>query len=176
MNFKDIAMPSKSDNNGPSPYLKLADGEQITCLIAGEPYEFYGAWENGKLSIKDEGEEGAKFRFKINVIVSENGKLTPKIWDQGVMTYNTLKELHEEYDLTKTMLKIKRHGTGKDTEYVIMPMRKEIDKDTAKRISEVELHLLNPKERTNGDYKAMGKDHPLNSMKDEDWDTEEAPF
>jgi hypothetical protein len=143
MQFK--AAPQTSGGNGSGNFLKLKDGESVQVVFRGNPYEFYVQWENGKATQCNAGARDAKFRFRINAVVSENGVMVAKIFEQGAVVYNDLKELHAEYGLETTKIKIKRNGSGTDTTYQILPLKGDLTKEQVEKLQAVKLHDLAPK-------------------------------
>lgn len=137
--MKFNASPS---TDGPKNILKLKDKEIVYGILRGEIYEFYTLWDEGKKSqVVAEGTKGARFRFRVNIIVKDEvGANVAKIFEQGAVVYNELKNLNGEYDLEKTVLKITRTGSDKNsTSYSIIPTQKPVDD---KAISKVELQNL----------------------------------
>lgn len=139
-------------NNSGGLFIKLKDGESVTGIFRGEPKVFYVQWNNGKSSECSKGAEGAKFRFRINIVVNEDKKYVAKILEQGALVYSDLKALNEEYPLEETLVKITRNGTGTDTTYTVMPMRAQPDSKTLSAIALVELNSLESKEKTEKDF------------------------
>lgn len=139
---------------GSKDFLSMKDQETVSVVVRGNPHEFYSKWENGKSSEVPEGTAKASFRFRINVVLQENGAMTPKIWEQGATVYNALKELHEEYDLTKTVLKIKRDGIGMDTSYSLLPGKKELTKEQVDKINQIPLLALKKETKLELDNKS----------------------
>ena len=108
---------------GQGSYIKFKDGDALKGVLAGETKEFYVQWNNGKPTVCDKDSENAKFRFKTNFVVTENGAHTAKVLEQGPMLYKAFQEMEETgYDLAKTMIIIKRKGSSAtDTEYSAIP-------------------------------------------------------
>ena len=118
--------------NDSKNYLKLKDGDSVKGLLAGKPYEFQMHWVDGKgekcsqdnlcshcaLDIR------SKFRFRVNFIVKDGAKYTSKIFEQGGVAYNKLKDLSKAgYKLENHLIQISRSGSGQmDTEYSIVPL------------------------------------------------------
>jgi hypothetical protein len=72
--------------------------------------------------------------------MKEGAVYVPKIFEQGLMVYNQLRELNEEYGLDEIVVKITRNGTGTDTTYSILPLLKQaISKETLKYLESMEL-------------------------------------
>lgn len=133
-------------------FIRLKDGQSVTGVFRGDPYDFKQHWKNNK-SVLCEGDgcplcqEGVKavFRFRINFVTQENGELVVKIFEQGRESYKTLKELHKiDYDLEKTFVKIARTGSGpRDTAYSIRPIPKwQVPQETDQKLSTLKLHDL----------------------------------
>lgn len=125
-------------------FLKIADGETVAGVLRGEVKTQYVQWGQDKKSTPCEpNAAGAKFRFKVNFVVfDKDGNMTPKILEQGPSFYKDLKAIAEDYDLSETLLKIKRNGADKNTTYTIMPTPKAPSADTLKKLSAIELHPL----------------------------------
>lgn len=145
-----MQFPSTPSTDSKSNFLKLKSGESVTGVFRGDTMEFYAKWENKKTVIVPEGEDGGKFRFRINFITKENGTLVAKIWEQGAMTYNMLKELNTEYELQNTFVKITRHGDGLDTIYTIMPAKAQFTQESENAVATVKLNDLNIKTKITG--------------------------
>ena len=143
-----------SDTN----FLKIKPGEEVTGVFRGEPLEFYVKWQDKKALPAKAGDPGAKFRFKLNFVTKINNVYTPVVWEQGSLVYNQLKELNSEYQLDKTVVKIKRKGSELDTEYTILPVKGgEITPNLEETLSLLKLNDLNAKEEklapeTNKDF------------------------
>lgn len=142
MKFTKREMPSKGDGNG-GLFLKFKDGESKTVVLRGENYEFRQKWENGKSVLVDESDREGKSRFRVNAIVFEDGKFQAKILEFGLMLYNQLAEIADEYDITTIKIKITRRGTGTDTTYNALPLLKEpLSPKQMKEIEAVDLNVL----------------------------------
>lgn len=142
MKFRD-----KSTGGGKN-FLKLKAGESVRGVFRGDPYEFRQHWTANR-GVKCEGAscelcksgDKSSFRFRLNLVIQENGALAAKVFEQGWTVYELLKALHEgDYDLEKHFMKITRHGTGTDTSYSIVPVPNgAVSKDTDKQIAAVKL-------------------------------------
>lgn len=130
-------------------FLKLKDGESVTGILRGEVKVFYITWEGGKSSEVPEGTPGAKFRFRVNLVVAEkDGVFVPKILEQGAMVYKAFKDLSEDYSLDETIIKIKRTGSGQNnTEYSVMPLPKKPEAATLKKLEALELLPLESEQK-----------------------------
>lgn len=128
-------------------FLKLKDKEQVKGVFRGAVKEYWVKWEGSRSQECPPDEEGAKFRFKINFVMKENGVLTPKIWEGGMIVYNQLKDLHETFSLPQTIVTIKRSGSGKDTLYTIMPSKEyKVTPEMERLLQAVKLHDLDPQD------------------------------
>lgn len=151
--------------DGGKNYLKLKDGESVNVIFRGEIFDYLARYENGKYVPNDSG----SFRFRINAIVKEGTVYVAKIFENGVGVYQQLADLHSEYDLTNTVCKLTRRGSGTDTTYSVLPMLKTpITPDVAKLLSTLKLHDLSVY-NNNLDNKLGFDDSPMP-------DSDDAPF
>ena len=97
--------------------IKLKAGGWVQGVLRGEPLEFEQAFKS---------DPKPKFRFKLNMVVVENGQLTARILEGGWSIYVQLKALSEsDWDLEKTFVKVSREGSGPtDTKYTVTPSPK----------------------------------------------------
>lgn len=124
-------------------FFKLKDGEAKSGVLRGEIFEFYIKWINNKSVQTTIADPQAKSRFKVNLVVYEEGAFKAKIWEFGVLVYNKIADIAEEYDVTKTKIKISRQGTGTDTEYHLLPLLKEpLTPSVLSQIEAVKLNIL----------------------------------
>ena len=149
-----------SKSEGSKHYIRLKDGDSVSGVLRGDPVEYRTHWvgqgtvlctrknrTDTACKYCNEGNKPA-FRFKLNMIIKENGALTAKILESGWTVYESLDALNKEYPLDKTTIKISRKGSGKnDTTYSVIPVRGgEVNADLEKMIGAVKLHDLNGKE------------------------------
>ncbi len=128
------------EGGGSKNFIKLKDKESIKGIFMGELYEFAQIWDNGKSVVVDEGTRGSSFRFRVNFVVNEGGVYVPKIFENGATVYKQLAELHEEYDLESTVIKLSRNGTGMETTYSLLPLLKTpISKEQVQHLATIEL-------------------------------------
>lgn len=148
---------------GSENFLKLSDGEEITGLFKGGIYTFKKHWAAGRGiecsgdgcdTCKAEAEFNATvtdskkkkfpaFRFRINFIISKDGKWLAKIFEHGGKTYDLLTKLNSKVDLTSTFIDITRHGSGQGTEYSFFHRSDEpLTKEMKAKIDAVELLAL----------------------------------
>lgn len=144
MKFQKREVP-KSEGGG--SFLRLKDGESRVGVFRGEIYEFFQIWEGGKSHVVSEDHPGAKSRFRLNFITKEDGIMKPFIFEFGLVIYNQLAELSEEYDLEKTAVKITRRGVGTDTVYMIIPAKDQPTPAQLKAIQAIDLAMLEHKEQ-----------------------------
>jgi hypothetical protein len=114
----------------------------VKGVFLGEPEAFYVVWDGQKSTTVSKGTPAAKFRFKINMAIQENGVMAVKIFEQGAKFYNQLKALHEEFNLETTFIKITRVGTGTDTVYTAMPTKDQVNAQLHAELAKLELHDL----------------------------------
>jgi len=103
-------------------YLKLKDKESVAGLFQGDPYEFHAIWDGKTYKEVPENYPGSSFRFKINFVVKEGSSYVAKVFENGVSVYRDIANLHEDYPLDKTAIKITRNGTDKTTTYSFLPL------------------------------------------------------
>lgn len=145
MKFRKIEQTGSGEGSG--SFLKLKRGEPVKGICRGELCEFKIKWIDGKSHVVEKNTPGAKSRFRINFLTTENGKTSMKIWEFGISIQNQLFELSTEYDLAKTMIKITRHGEKLETTYAIIPILKQ-EETTAllTKGKDLPLHMLEPKQ------------------------------
>lgn len=142
----------KSDGIGGNNFIKLKDGESVKGVFRGDLHHFHQHWEGNK-ALRCLGKETcpsckegkkALFRFRLNLVVNENGAYTAKIFEQGWTVHEALRALHEgDYNLEQHLMKITRYGTGTDTSYAIIPVPNgSLTEDKIKAIAAVPLHSL----------------------------------
>lgn len=140
--------PEISDG-GSKTFLKLKNGDSVKGVFRGDVYEFFCKWDGQKSVACAETDEKARFRFRINFVMKENGAFTSKIWEQGAVVYNQLKDLHSEYDLTKTLVTIKRSGSDLTTTYSILPVKDgHVTPELERNLSDIRLQELGQKGNT----------------------------
>jgi hypothetical protein len=138
MKFRDLP-----ESNGARNFLKLKDQEVAEGVFLGDLHEFSVLWENGKSRIVPDGTPRASFRFRVNFVMKEGPVFVAKIFEQGAVVYKQLAELHEEYDLSTTIVKIKRNGVGVDTSYSVLPMvKKPLTPETMAHLKTIQLNDL----------------------------------
>lgn len=133
-------------------FLKIEDGQTVAGVLRGEVKTQYIQWVDGKSVPCEPGDMGAKFRFKVNFVEFDSkGNMTARILEQGPTVYKDLKALADDYDLSETLIKIKRTGSGKNTAYTIMPTPQKPSEKTLKALDALELHPLEEGEPTVAD-------------------------
>jgi hypothetical protein len=137
---------SQEQGKGPGIFLKIGDGDSVTGIFKGELYEFRSKWVNNRPQLTDSSDPEGKPRFRANFVIKEEGRLVAKIWEFPTGIYNKLANIHEEYPLEETKVKITRRGVGTDTEYDILPLLKDvITPEVKKAIDAVPLNVLEHK-------------------------------
>lgn len=132
----------KSEGNGASNFLKIADGKSAMGVFRGEIFEYWQKWpKGGQKQIFNEPTMGAASRFRFNFVTKEDGKVVAKVWEFGLTVYNMLAEISENFDLEKTNIKISRRGVDKNTQWIIIPLGA-VDEKNIKAIEAVPLNIL----------------------------------
>jgi hypothetical protein len=140
MKFEHIPM-KQSDGNGSggASFLKIEEGKSVNAVFRGELLKFWQTWpQGGTKQVFTEPTAGASMRFKANVIIHEDGAFVAKIWEFPATVNNMLYEISNEVDITKTKCKISRMGSGKKTQWMIIPLGP-LDAKALKQIDAVEL-------------------------------------
>lgn len=142
MRFRDDVEVS-----GPSNYIRFKDGEAVYGILRGDPVEYYELWDQSKnKTIVPAGTHGAKFKFKMNMIIKEGTSYVAKILDAGASIYSQLRALHEEWgdELENTVIVIRRDGSGLDTEYSVNPAppKQQVTPESLEFIRTIELNDL----------------------------------
>ena len=149
-------------------YIKLKSGASAVGVLAGDTLEGYQHWIDKKpFECVGAGCEhcaaGVKrrFNFKVNFLSKDNGKWAPKILNMGSQVYKQLQGLSDEWDLSKSWIKITRQGEGLDTEWSVVPSPKQLSKEELKAISETELLDLEDKAPQNTGSASSDEDVPF---------------
>lgn len=143
-----MKFPKSNQGVGAGNFFKLKDGENKTGVLRGEPYRFFVLWEGGKSVLCEENTKGRSVRYRVNIVVFEEGKFVSKIWEISQTVCNQLADLNEEYALETINIKISRRGSGTDTEYGIIPLLKEpLSPNTMSLIEACPLQILEQKAR-----------------------------
>jgi len=108
---------------GSNKFIKFEDGGSVEGIIIGDPFEFWYSFNRKEYLPYVEGQKKPgkdfTFRFRVNFAIEDNGSWKVLILEQGSKMLNTLNNIQEE-DGLDMKLKIKRKGTGLDTEYIII--------------------------------------------------------
>lgn len=139
MKFRDFG----SKNNDQGKFLKIEPDSSQVMLLRGEIAEFGLVGEGRDLKKVQSGTPGSRQRFIVNAIVSENHTFVAKVFEFGILIYRQLAQLNTEMDLEKTKMKIMRTGSGKNTDYSVIPVIKEpLSPKQLDEINKVPLHFL----------------------------------
>lgn len=165
--------PMKQKSQQANLFFKLKGGESAKIVIRGDPYTFYSVFEHGKSLVVKKDDPGARFRFRVNIIVKEPSGYVIKIFEGGARLFYSLKDIKQDYDLNNTVIKLSRTGDDKDTVWTVMPLPGGIDEKTQNAISGLKLNELeNKKKKPESDDLNAFLDAPV-----PDWDNkEELPF
>lgn len=153
MKFEEVKTSSFSKY-----FLSMKDGSEIVGIFQGEPHIHYVHWDKTQnrsaICSQDENckfcQKGDKkaFKFRLNMVVKneETKKLEAKILEGPKRLYGLLSELHKDFPLEETFVKVKRTGkTMNDTVYSALPQPKiALNEDLKNRIAEVPLLPLPP--------------------------------
>lgn len=141
MRFPKRAAPT-GEGIGAANYLKVEENTSITCVPRGEVFEFYQKWPKGGVKeVFAEPVPGSGRRYKINVVLQEEGKFVAKVFEFGPRVYDQFADIAEDLKITETKIKISKRGSGKNTQWSVIPLGA-ADPKALKAIAEVALHEL----------------------------------
>jgi hypothetical protein len=129
-------------------FIKLKDGESLVMVLQGTPFDFKQHWENQKPILCTQDDKckycdrnlKAKFGFRVNAIITENGTATAKILSGGWKLYESLMDLNQEFPLEKNAIKVSRKGSGmNDTRYSVVPSPVALTEEQLAKIKAVKL-------------------------------------
>jgi len=154
---------SKVGDSEGGDFIRLKDGESVQGVLRGEPFEFHQHWK-GQTTVRCIGRDtctecaaGNKpaFRFKLNMITKEDGKLAVKVLENGWKLYQALADLNAGgWELEKNFIRITRTGSGKNnTVYSAVPVPGGVPPETLARINDLEI-----KRFTEADAREPGQD------------------
>lgn len=114
-------------------FLKVKSGQSIQGIFVGEPYQFYqhSFYPEKKfpeLCVNPETckhcSQGMKpaFRFRVNIIIKENGRLVAKVFESGWKVWQNLMVLNQKFDISRNTIDMTRNGSGTETTYTIIPL------------------------------------------------------
>jgi hypothetical protein len=115
--------------------IRLKDGESVTGVLRGDILEYERAYNAG---------DKPKFRFKVNMIFSENGALVAKILEGGWKLYRSLSDLQNAgWVLEESFIRVARTGsTLQNTVYSATASPNKPTADQLGAISRVQLNAL----------------------------------
>jgi hypothetical protein len=140
--FGKLKPPSGNKN-----FIKVEPEQKVRGLLVGDPIEITKEFNGEK-----------KWRFRINMVINENGAFVAKILEQGTSVYNQIKELEEDgWDLGSNLVVISRKGSGMQTEWTVTPDPKgALSAKQLEQIAAVALLDLEPKEASGGSHSDAG--------------------
>lgn len=170
MKFIKLREHQKSSGGG-NLYVKIGDGESLTVVPRGEIFGFRVNWDGGKAVEIPEANPANFNRFKMNVIVSDNGVYSARIWEFGIVIYNQLAAYSEEMDLTKTKIKVSRKGLSKATEWLLIPLGP-VKSTEIVNIESVKLNILGSRAENDYQYDRT----PYNNREADSLPPEDIPY
>lgn len=133
MGWKDVENAKSSKD-----YLKIKDGEFIDIVIMGEPYTYYGKYQD-KTEYKTKVPDSS-FKFKLQVVVKQDGAYVGKILNGGFFLISDIKENIDENGVD-SIYRIKRKGTGTDSRYFVI-FKTKVPEEQMKSLKDVPLPAL----------------------------------
>lgn len=142
MGWKDTTAAAKKSGG---LYLQLNDGDKKQIIVCGEPQHFYQIFQDKKEYTTQV--PGSSFKFKVQIVEIEDGKMQGKLWSQGAKAFKRLAYLNEEFGgIQDKVLLVARKGSTKDnTEYNI-DIRSTLTQEQQERIKGVKLPEMERKE------------------------------
>lgn len=136
-------MPQGSGSGG-GKFLKMEVGQSVSGVFRGETVSYWQKWPRGGVKeTSDIPKPGFQERFKVNVVIHEEGQFIAKIFDCSLATYNQIATINESMDIETIKCTISRQPAGKGSAYFVMPNLKEPLKPAQlKSIEAVELNSL----------------------------------
>lgn len=120
MNFPEIESQGSTKS-----FVKVGDGNSVIGVFKGDPEIFYQVFENGKYKVVPKSDASGVFRFSINFITKEDGKLVAKLFQGNWHDLKALKALHDEFNLEETYVKVSQTGERQNKRMSFMPMTKQ---------------------------------------------------
>lgn len=130
---------------GKDDFVKLKDGDSVKGVFVGDPVHWYQIFNpGGRPTVVPQFTKGGSFRFRINLVVVENGTYVAKVFEQGKTVWDALNSLEEDYKFENFVMKISRKGSTKDdTVYSVIPAPGgELTPEQKAKIAAVKLHPL----------------------------------
>ena len=131
-------------------FLKLTDGECVTGVFRGEPYEFRQHFVDGKGVLCAEpceycnNGEKSSFRFRLNFVNLNDYSV--KIFEQGKNAYKDLKAIDGVHaPLEQTMVSISRTGQALSTRYAVTALSP-LSHEQTEKAQQCFLHRLEHKD------------------------------
>lgn len=159
-------------------YLKFQDGESKHVVLRGEVFQFFIKWVNNKSVPTSGNDPEAKPRYTVNAVLWDGKEFKAKIWDFSQTVCNMLSDIHGEYPIDQTKIKITRQGKGTDTEYHILPIlgEKGITKAQLAEIAKVDLHILNAKSKEPSPANGWDGNAPMPDFPPEAFESHDEPL
>lgn len=161
MKFPKRAAPT-TDGISAANYLRIQDGQSVTGILRGELFEFWQKWPKGGMKeVFASPTPGASPRFKVNIVIQEDGEFVARVFEFGPRVYDQFSDASSELDLSKTKIKISRRGSEKNTTWSVIPLGP-IDARAIKSIEAVHLNTLAlPGEGVASEPAPSGEDVPF---------------
>lgn len=139
---KDLGVKSES------VFLKIPDNGASLVFFLDTPEKWaYFKKCFGKDTVYKTTDEvdGAKFRFRSNVAWFETMNSAPevKIFESGTQVYKELQNLHQDWPVDETVFKVQKTGTGMQTTYRVVPVRK-LAPDYIAKLQQMEKKDIDP--------------------------------
>lgn len=147
-------LKSYSKNSDSNSIIKLKkDGDSISGLFAGNSVQFHQHWVDGQklpvpckrdiskqCALCDQGHKST-FRFRINMLVSINKKLTPMIFENGWTVLQSLMAIDKHAPLSRHQVTVVKSIANGKHSYTIIP-KTELKEEQLVKIRQIPLLSL----------------------------------
>ena len=123
-----------SSNFRKDDFINIEPGKHVQCFIAGDPVYFRKHWiqaiqkvrfhkETDCTFCKDYPDSKPSFKFRVNLIIIENGAKLAKVWEGGWQVHEDILALHDAgVDLERTPVQISARKSGGKVKTTIIPL------------------------------------------------------
>ncbi len=129
-----------AEKAGGGKFVKLENGKSIEGVFRGDPYTFFSIYGDKERREFDDQVPNSQFKFKINLVVKENGAYVAKVFGSGWTTFNSLDTMIQELGQDQ-LFKLICSKSGNKTSYNIVP-KGPITQAEKQNIAAVKLHKL----------------------------------
>lgn len=129
------ATSTRNETKSTGAFIRLKDGEKALLVFPVAPFDYRQVWnpKENKSEIYDSAKHDGmrptgRFAFPVFEPVPNAREYTAKIFDASGETFDKIKACREKYG-PKYLYEITRKGSGKDTQYSVLPERELKDEE-----------------------------------------------